>query len=154
MTWRNRQLFKNSCGNLILAKLSFIVPQIRRTSGRERASKSKKLREKIFSYGVFNEQKVYSQKFFISSYKTHSSALWEYAEKEEDKRQNGQNWCATLFSGRQPLAISDGTPLRTRLSSAGPFICTLLNLYLSFYKVLCFDIFILDNNKIMHFHWL
>ena len=79
------------------AKLSFIVPQIRRTSGRERASKSKKLREKLFSYGVFNEKKEYSQKSFISSYKTHSSALWEYAEKEEDKRQNGQNWCATLF---------------------------------------------------------
>ena len=54
-------------------------------------------REKIFFYGVFNEQKVYSQKFFIASYKTHSSALWEYVRKEEDKRQNGQNWCATLF---------------------------------------------------------
>ena len=64
---------------------------VRRTSGRERASKSKKLREKIFSYGVFNGQKEYSQKFFISSYKTHSSALSEYPEKEEDKRQNGQN---------------------------------------------------------------
>lgn len=52
---------------------------------------------KYFFYGVLHEQKVYSQKFLIASYKKHSSALWEYVRIEEDKRQNGQNWCATLF---------------------------------------------------------
>ena len=95
MTWRNRQLFKNSCGNLILPN----SPLLSYRYGGHQVGKSisEQKGKKYFFYSVLHEQKVYSQKFFISSYKTHSSALWEYVRKEEDKRQNGQNWCATLF---------------------------------------------------------
>ena len=59
------------------AKLSFIVPQIRRTSGRERASASKKLKGKKYFFTVFSMNRKCIHKNSLLLRIRHTPLLYE-----------------------------------------------------------------------------
>ena len=75
------------------AKRSFIVPQIRRTSGRERATASKKGTNIFCTVFCMNRKYIHKNSLLLRI--RHTPLLYESTLGK--RKINGQNWCATLF---------------------------------------------------------